>query len=416
MRSALTAGTIPAAGSRRDVAEFRSWSRRAWWASCETPRQKARALFELALSPWRSTKEMTRVFRAYGPFVARQFGVPQYRQLPGLFGARLRHGLDPIAYYRFELFRPERWKRANRYVQTGDTGRVLRWLVAETPGYPRVFGDKRAFETWCTEHVLPSVPTLMEFEAGQVTRAAAPDGSLPPVDLFSKPSNWQGGQGVERWMYSGGKYVGQDGRARDSAALIAELERMSIDYGRPILLQPLLRNAASDAGLTIGGLCTARITTVQPPQGRPHVLHAVYRMPAGDTVADNFYQGGLAAQIDLSTGRLARAIRKDLRLMPSPADRHPDTGAVIEGHQLPHWPEALSLVLRAHAAVNWAGVPVIGWDVALLDEGPVLLEGNNIPCSTFAQMASGVPLGDTAFVACLNAHLRERFTRARARS
>lgn len=411
MRSSLIPATAGAIGNGRDVAELKAWARRAWWAAHDTPRRKARAFAELMLTPWRFAKEAARVFRAYGPFVSQHFGVPWYRQIPRLLGARVRHGLDPIAYYRFQLFLPDRWKRAGRYVQTGDTGRVLRWLVAETPGYPRVFGDKRAFESWCTEHGLPSVPTLMEFEAGRVTQALTSDGLLPPVDLLSKPSNWQGGQGVGRWAYAGGgRYVGPDGRPRDASALVTELERMSIEIGRPILLQPLLRNAASDAGLTTGGLCTARIATLRPPLGDPQLLHGVYRMPTGDAVADNFYQGGLAAQIDVSTGHLAAAIRKDLRLMPALVSHHPDTGAVIEGHQLPHWQEAVSLVLRAHAAISWKSVPIIGWDVALLDERPILLEGNNIPCSTFAQMVCGAPLGDTAFVACVNAHLRERFT------
>jgi hypothetical protein len=398
-----------------EIAEFKAWARRAWWEDHRTPRQKIRALVEMAETPWRSAREIARVFRAFAPTVAEQFGVPRYRQLLWLLWARVRHGLDPIAYYRFRLFLPDAWTRAHQFVQTGDTGRVLKWLVAKTPGYPRVFGDKRAFESWCAENTLPAITTLMEFDGGRVVRALAADGTLPQHDLFSKPSNWQGGQGAERWTYTGnGHYAGSDGRARDAAALVAEFERMSLELGRPILLQRLLRNHPGDAGLTQGGLCTARIVTIRKPHGEPQLLNAVYRMPAGDAAADNFYQGGLAAEIDLATGTLARAVRKDLRVMPVPTERHPETGAQIEGHQLPHWREAVDLVLRAHAAITWGGDPIIGWDVALLEDGPVLVEGNNIPCSTFAQMATGVPLGDTAFVTCVNAHLRERFARAAA--
>jgi hypothetical protein len=186
---------------------------------------------------------------------------------------------------------------------------------------------------------------------------------------------------------------------------------MSAAIGRPVLLQRALRNAASEAQLSPGALCTARLTTIRHPHGSPQLLFAVYRMPADASAAvDNFGPGGLAAPIDLATGRLGRAIRKDLRLTPAPVAVHPYTGARIEGHQLSHWAEAVSLAVRAHEAITWKGVPVIGWDVALLEDGPVLVEANNVPCSTFAQMVLDLPLANSPLLACLNAHLRERFT------
>ena len=149
---------------------------------------------------------------------------------------------------------------------------------------------------------------------------------------------------------------------------------------------------------------------------RAQILLALYRMPTGSSPVDNFSRGCLAAPIDLATGRLGRAVRKDLRLLPVATDRHPDTRARIEGFQLPWWPEAVSLALSAHAAVHWDGIPAVGWDIALLDDGPVLIEGNNLPCSTGTQMITGIPFGNTAFVACLNAHMRELFGSPPARN
>ncbi len=412
MWSAVSEGAVSprAAENVDEIRELRAWSRRAWWASHRTPRSKVRALVELASFPWREAITIARTAAEFGPLVELEFGISKSRQILNLCAARARHGIEPLAYYRLQLFRPERSARATRYVQSTDSGPLIRWLVAETHGYPHVFGDKRAFHAWCAEHDLPSVPTLMEFEEGRVrwTSGAA----LPPADLFSKLSNSWGGNGACRWTYDGaGGYVGSDGAARDAETLVGELARTSAEVGRPVLLQRWIRNAASDARLTPGALCTARITTVRSPRGDIELLPALYRMPTGTAVVDNFAVGGLAAPIDLTTGRLGKAVKKDIRLLPTPTERHPDTGARIEGHQLAHWADAVSLVLRAHAAIDWKGVPIVGWDVALLDDGPVLLEGNNVPCSTGMQMIIDVPLGDTPFVACLNAHLRERFAR-----
>jgi len=396
---------------RRAMTEFRSWRRRAIWSR----RNKAIPLRDMTMMPWHLAKGVYRASRVYAPLVSKTFGLPTHRQLIHLFWARARYGLDPSSYYRFQLFRPERWQRVERYLQTSDTSLVLRWLVAQVPEYPPVFFDKRAFAAWCGEHGFPSVSTLMEFEGGEATWSAASGASLPEADLFSKPANSQGGDGVLRWTYAGaGHYVGSDGRACDSRELIAGLARLSADLGRPVLLQRTLRNASSLAHLTLGALCTARVVTMRPPDGRPQLLYAVYRMPVGGTIADNFDKGGLAAPIDLATGRLGAAVRKHPSFLGTRVVRHPDTGAAIEGHQLPDWSEAVSLAVRAHEAIAWEGVPFIGWDIALLDEGPVLLEGNNVPCSTLAQMASEVPAGESPFVACLNAHLRARAPGARA--
>lgn len=417
MSSTVTADAEEGSRAKgHDVAELKAWSRRAWWASHKTRRQKLRALADVALTPLRAARDIVRAWDEYGSYVSSQFGVPRHRQLLHSCRARLKDGLEPLAFYRLQLFRPERGRHAGCYIQSTDTGPLLRWLSTQTPGYPRVFVDKRSFAAWCAEHGLPSVSTLMEFEAGRLSWSLAAGGSLPRTDLFSKPANWQSGNGAERWIFDGqGRYMGSDGCARDAATLIAELARRSADLSRPMILQRFLRNAEAVADLTPGACCTVRIITIRKPDDAVEVLLAFYRMPIGDAPVDNFSLGGLAAPIDLSTGRLGRAIPKDFRELPFGTDRHPATGAVIEGRQLPFWPEAISLAQRAHEAISWKGVPVIGWDVALLDEGPTLIEGNNVPCITANQMILGSPLGNTAFAACLNAHLRERFISPYAR-
>ena len=179
---------------------------------------------------------------------------------------------------------------------------------------------------------------------------------------------------------------------------------MSRTLERPVLLQERLRNHSVLAGLTSGGLCTMRLLTYRPPGSAVQLLLGVYRMPVGNAAADNFSQGGLAAPIDLATGRLGKAATRSGKLIEA-VERHPNTGAVIEGHQIPFWNEAVRLVTRAHEAAS--RMVVVGWDVAVLEDGVVLVEGNREPSSRISQAASGVPLGETPLVACLNAHLRE---------
>ena len=110
-----------------------------------------------------------------------------------------------------------------------------------------------------------------------------------------------------------------------------------------------------------------------------------------------------------ATGRLGGAVTPDPTVMIVPLDRHPDTGLAFAGFQLPHWAAATALAVRAHAALP--AIAVVGWDVALTPDGPVIVEGNFSPEMRLAQAPSGVPLGDGPLLAWLDAHLRRSYAR-----
>ena len=56
-------------------------------------------------------------------------------------------------------------------------------------------------------------------------------------------------------------------------------------------------------------------------------------------------------------------------------EKHPITGDIFEGYQLPYWKEVIELVKTSHKAI--IGLQSIGWDVAITPSGPVLIEGND---------------------------------------
>jgi hypothetical protein len=94
-------------------------------------------------------------------------------------------------------------------------------------------------------------------------------------------------------------------------------------------------------------------------------------------VVDNLHAGGIAAAVDLESGKLGPAsnLGGDCRL--GWLDRHPDTGARITGAQLPEWGEVRDFAIRAHKA--FGDRVVVGWDIAITPGGPVLVEGNGAP-------------------------------------
>jgi hypothetical protein len=401
-----------------DAARLRGWHRLIEWRALATRRERWLAAKKLLKLPARAVREARADVRAFGREVAEHAGVPQWRQLLQLWWLKVRYGIGARTYVHLQLYRPERWRRASEYVQTAEVVSVARFI--NKPPRPDteagVMFDKRLFEAWCRRYGLPAVSTLLEIEGSRVRRTAALAGPLPPRDLFSKPTDSAGGHGARRWIHDGdGGYVGPGGRSRRPDELIAELRALSQTMAgsgsspRRILLQECLHNHQALRSLTPGGLCTVRLVTYRWPRGAAQLLLGVYKMPTGDSAADNFHFGGVAAPVEVATGRLQRGVYLLSGKVVVTMERHPDTGAVIEGHQLPFWDEAVALVLRAHD--TFPRVPVVGWDVALTDGGPVLVEGNTRPTPELSQGPSGVPLGATPFAACLDAHMRECFAR-----
>ena len=93
--------------------------------------------------------------------------------------------------------------------------------------------------------------------------------------------------------------------------------------------------------------------------------------------------GNLAASIDLQTGRVDGPgvysdITKEDELI------HPVTKTVIIGFEIPFWEECLEVVKSA--ALHNINNRSIGWDVAITDEGPELIEANHDWCKLLWQL------------------------------
>ena len=52
-------------------------------------------------------------------------------------------------------------------------------------------------------------------------------------------------------------------------------------------------------------------------------------------------------------------------------------GAAITGTKLPQWDEVRELAARAHRA--FSDRVLVGWDIAITPDGPVIVEGNGSP-------------------------------------
>jgi hypothetical protein len=145
-------------------------------------------------------------------------------------------------------------------------------------------------------------------------------------------------------------------------------------------------------------LATVRLVTINPKSG-PEIFRAAWKIPAGENSADNFWRpGNLLAQLDMETGVVKRVVRS-AGLKQDNIETHPDTGVNLIGFQLPFWKEAKALA--CDAMQTWKSVGLIGWDMAITDKGPVIVEPNLTPDFILPQIAERRGILDDRFQAFL---------------
>ena len=301
-------------------------------------------------------------------------------------------------YYLFSLDEDPSAARARTFFQRFETKPVLFLMLKRRKGSP--LNDKARFADYCKAHRLPCVETLIRI-GGNAFPA-----ELPDRDVFVKPRRGRGGRGAERWdRIAPGVFSGAAGEQLDASALLERLLRRS--RRQPLIVQPRLPPHPALARLTAGALPTARIVTCLDERGIPEVMVSVFRMSIGaNRTVDNMHAGGIAAGVDIATGRLGPASDLGMNSSLGWFSVHPDTGEPIEGRVLPFWEEAKRLATRAHRA--FADRVVIGWDIAILNDGPILIEGNGNPDLDIIQRFMRNGLRGERFGQLVAFHLRQR--------
>lgn len=117
--------------------------------------------------------------------------------------------------------------------------------------------------------------------------------------------------------------------------------------------------------------------------GKSKILFACMRFSDGTASVDNFHRGGMACLVDIETGKLiGSAFNKNLEYF----SHHPKSKIEFNGFQIPNWDKIKKLVLDA-ALVN-SNIHVVGWDVAVTEEGATFIEGNRRPGFDLVQVLS----------------------------
>jgi hypothetical protein len=292
----------------------------------------------------------------------------------------LRHNVPPFEYALYRFNNTERRKDIHEYVYWNDLpalAELNRRLGADNADVQ----DKDRFAGICAKGGFPHVQTLAVFDRGAQIYPATPFLPAAP-NIWVKALRLKGGAGSAKWNKDGETYCDNEGRRLSAMKLVEAFRKQDC------IVQPLIENHAVIQQMSNGALAALRIVTGMNVNGQAEFVTSLIGLPHG---AHATSIASIVCGIDPDSGRIRYAA------MPngSPITHHPDTGAPIIGVVLPFWADSVALVRRAHA-VAFNRFAFLGWDVALTEGGPVLLEANSGWGAIFHQMLDG-PLGHTVF-------------------
>ena len=189
--------------------------------------------------------------------------------------------------------------------------------------------------------------------------------------IFAKINHGDCGRGVEKL------YV----KDFDSpAAMLAYIREHGL-----VVLEHVLPQHEDMARLHPSSVNTMRILT-DLVDGQVHIAYITLKMGRGGGVCDNSGQGGILCRVDPQSGKIISPATDDYFNV---YEKHPDTGIVLQGYQLPMVDRAVAMAKEA--ALVFPQVGHVGWDMAITPTGPAIIEGNEFPGTDLCQLAPFYP-------------------------
>lgn len=176
--------------------------------------------------------------------------------------------------------------------------------------------------------------------------------------IFCKPKDSCSGQGIYKQI---------DLKDKD----INELHKFMID--NHLFCEDLIIQHPEMAKLNASSINTIRITTVLKG-GIVYPMYSILRMGINSNKVDNVGAGGIYTVLS-NNGEIVNPCWSDKTI--STYTIHPTNGFNLIGFTVPYYNQAVELVKKA--ALVEPHMSYVGWDIAISENGPIIVEGNQLP-------------------------------------
>ena len=271
-----------------------------------------------------------------------------FHKIDYFFAGILYPGLDARDYFAYEFYRIRHCQRKT-FVTEGGLAKMNAAFNGKGDG--STLSDKAKFNQYFSRFIFRKWIRTEDMTEETFTSFCT---GLDKVIV--KPLQGTQGKGI---------YVAATATEEQRAALYEELRKDSY------IAEELIRQHPVLAALNPGSVNTIRIYSVWK-DGAAHITAAVVRIGGGSAPVDNYHSAGFAVAIDLLTGITVGfpVNRRGERVL-----RHPVTGQIMAGVEIPLWEDVLHTVREAHALLT--ELRYIAWDVVVTEDGQItFIEGN----------------------------------------
>jgi Sugar-transfer associated ATP-grasp len=284
-----------------------------------------------------------------------------------------------------------------------------------------LFSNKVASASYLAAHGFPTIPAAAIYAKDLVgtshlvarnrddLRAFLVNEANYP--LFGKPIEGVqslGSIGLKRYLPGADSLETMDGREIPLDHFMLDIDE---HYAHGYLFQNFLTPHPAIYAVCGDRPATVRIVTVAF-EGEPKVFRACWKIPTGSNIADNYWRpGNLLAQIDMTNGRVLR-VTSGIGLDLIEHTHHPDTKSQLVGMEIPGWTRLSQTAVEAARLMRH--MPLIGWDMAMLETKPVIVEMNEKPDLFLNQLADGRGILDEELTAFLKSQKKKAADRVRS--
>ena len=144
----------------------------------------------------------------------------------------------------------------------------------------------------------------------------------------------------------------------------------------PLIFESIVHQTMQFASFNESSVNTIRFMTTLWPDGSAQTIAAFIKIGRSGRCVDNAGEGGnVDVCVDVETGELRYAIQYDGWRRIKDIDYHPDNGHKLNGVVIQNWLAIKEEV--AHFQQAFPFCKAAGWDIAITEEGPVVIEVND---------------------------------------
>ena len=285
-------------------------------------------------------------------------------------------------YYWFEFYKNNMsWDDKSRYVSTMRSS--MYWPYENNSiAYNFIFSDKYIQRSLMKGFGLP-IPKLIS-TIGETLEIRTRDQlnrflDTIETDFAIKPVNGTSGSDFLALSRDGDRFVAAN-RSYSKEDLWNHVRK---HLRRGVLIEERVRNIGYIAAIYPTALNTFRVITIKTNDHVWHLAACILKFGRGQSQIDNGGAGSIQVSID-DSGKTIQAY--DFTHLKA-ITHHPDTGAPLTGIKLEDYSQVIDLALRASEKFNFMGT--LGWDIALSDRGPLIIETNALWESQYVQRTLG---------------------------